>query len=74
MRLSVVIPVYNAEKYIETCLNSIIPQLTEDDEIILINASSKDNSEVICNKYVERNNNIKLYNIENGGDVYKRQS
>ena len=41
MRLSVVIPVYNAEKYIETCLNSIIPQLTEDDEIILINASSK---------------------------------
>ena len=33
MRLSVVIPVYNAEKYIETCLNSIIPQLTEDDEI-----------------------------------------
>jgi len=54
MRLSVVIPVYNAEKYIETCLNSIIPQLTEDDEIILINASSKDNSEVICNKYTEK--------------------
>ena len=43
MRLSVVIPVYNAEKYIETCLNSIIPQLTEDDEIILINASSRNN-------------------------------
>ena len=74
MRLSVVIPVYNAEKYIETCLNSIIPQLTEDDEIILINASSKDNSETICNKYVERNNNIKLYNIENGGPSVSRNA
>lgn len=74
MRLSVVIPVYNAEKYIETCLNNIIPQLTEDDEIILINASSKDNSETICNKYVERNSNIKLYNIENGGPSVSRNA
>ena len=59
MRLSVIIPVYNAEKYIEKCLNSIIPQLTLEDEIILINASSTDKTEEICSSYVKENNNIK---------------
>lgn len=74
MRASIIIPVYNAEKYIEKCMNSIISQTTEEDEIILINASSTDNSEKICNKYVEKNSNIKLYNIENGGPSVSRNA
>ena len=54
MRLSVIIPVYNAEKYIEKCLNSIIPQLTLEDEIMLINANSTDKTEEICSSYVKK--------------------
>mgnify|MGYP006070420423 FL=1 len=74
MRVSVIIPVYNAEKYIEKCLNSIIPQLTLEDEIILINASSTDKTEEICSNYVKENNNIKLYNIENNGPSSSRNA
>lgn len=74
MRTSIIIPVYNAEKYIEKCINSIIPQTTDEDEIIIINSSSTDKSEEICKKYVEENSNIKLYNIENGGPSVSRNA
>lgn len=74
MRTSIVIPVYNAEKYIEKCIDSIIPQITDEDEIILINSSSTDRSEEICKKYVEKNSNIKLYRIENGGPSVARNA
>lgn len=74
MRVSVVIPIYNAEKYIEKCINSIIPQITKEDEIVLINAGSTDNSETICKKYVEENNNVKLYYIQNGGPSVSRNA
>lgn len=46
--VSIIIPVYNTEKYIERCLNSIIEQTYEDIEIILINDGSTDNSGKIC--------------------------
>lgn len=74
MRVSVIIPAYNVEKYIEECIDSVIPQITDEDEIILINPSSTDNTEEICKKYVERHNNIKLYTVENGGPSVSRNT
>lgn len=74
MRTSIIIPVYNAEKYIKKCLDSIIPQITDEDEIILINASSTDKTEGICNGYVEKNKNVKLYTIENKGPSASRNA
>ena len=49
--LSVVIPIYNAEKYLEKCIKSICNQTYSNIEIILIDDGSKDNSHVICDKF-----------------------
>ena len=51
--ISVVIPAYNAGKYIEKCIQSIISQDFKDMEIIIINDGSTDNTKEICEKYVD---------------------
>lgn len=66
-RISIIIPVHNVEKYLERCLNSIMPQINEQDEIILINDDSKDSSEQICKKFAKKYNNIKLESGSYGG-------
>ena len=65
--ISIVIPVYNAEMTIKQCLESIICQVNEDVEILLVNDGSTDNSESICNSYVEKYSFISLINKNNGG-------
>lgn len=64
MRLSVVVPMYNSEKYIERCINSIIGQDMKDMEVILINDGSKDKTKYIAKKYVAKYKNIKLIDKE----------
>ncbi len=58
--LSIIIPVYNVEKYLRCCLDSLIKQLQEDVEILLIDDCSTDNSVDICWEYVEKHKNIRL--------------
>lgn len=70
--VSIIIPVYNTEKYIERCLNSIIEQTYEDIEIILINDGSTDNSGKICEKYKSIDSRIKIINQKNRGVVISR--
>lgn len=65
--ISVIVPVYNVEKYLPQCLNSIINQTYENLEIILINDGSTDNSGNICDEYAKRNSRIKAIHKENGG-------
>ncbi len=66
--ISVIVPVYNAEKYIISCLDSLINQTKKEIEIILINDGSKDNSLEILNKYAEKYPNlIKVISQENQG-------
>ena len=60
MKLSVIVPMYNSEKYIERCINSIINQEMKDIEIILINDGSVDKTKNIVGKYVNKHKNIKL--------------
>jgi len=69
MKLSVIIPVYNTEKYIEKCLNSIANQKMKDFEIIIVNDGSNDDSENIIKNWIENNRNvdIKYFKKENGG-------
>ena len=55
------------EEYLEKCLNSIIFQINEQDEIILINDNSQDSSEEICKKFAEQYNNVKFENGAYGG-------
>ena len=67
MKYSVIIPVYNVEKYIDRCLQSVISQNYEDMEIIVIENGSTDNSPHICDTYANKYANISVYHIENHG-------
>ncbi len=59
--LSVIIPVHNAEKFLSECVQSILNQINETDEIILVENGSDDDSLEICRKYSEKFNNIKTF-------------
>ena len=65
--LSVVVPIYNVEKYLKQCLNSLVNQTLSNIEIILVNDGSTDNSEAICQFYAEQDSRIKLFSKPNGG-------
>ena len=67
MKFSIVIPVYNVEKYIDKCLNSIINQTYKNFEVIIVNDGTKDNSQQIIDEYVKKDNRFKSYKKENGG-------
>ena len=67
MKYSVIIPVYNVEKYIDRCLKSIISQNYDDLEIIVIDNGSTDSSGSICDTYASECSNISVYHIENHG-------
>ena len=56
MKFSIIIPIYNVEKYVEQCLESVDGQSYEDYEIILVNDGSTDASEAICKSFVANSN------------------
>lgn len=65
--ISIIVPVYNVEKYIRRCIQSIINQTYKDIEIILVNDGSTDMSKSICDEYKKKDSRIILINKENGG-------
>ena len=65
--ISIVIPIYNAEKYLEECLNSIKNQTYKNFEVIMVNDGSKDNSETICKRFSEDDTRFRYFKKENGG-------
>lgn len=65
--ISVIVPVYNVEKYLRKCLDSIVNQTYPHLEIILVNDGSTDSSGEICEEYAARDPRIKLLHKENGG-------
>lgn len=65
--ISIIVPVYNAEAYIENCITSMLNQTYDNFELLLINDGSKDDSLSMCLKYAERDNRIKVYDKPNGG-------
>ena len=72
--ISVIIPIYNKEKYLDNCLKSIINQSYKEIEIILINDGSTDSSEEICKRYKSKDNRIKLISTENRGAASARNT
>lgn len=66
-KVSVIIPVYNVEKYLEQCLESVIGQTYKNIEIICVNDESPDNSISILNRYAEKDNRIVVVNQQNTG-------
>ncbi len=71
-KISIIIPVYNVEKYIEKCLESVVNQSYRNIEIIIIIDGSKDNSIEMVNKFVKSDDRIILINRENKGVMYTR--
>lgn len=72
MLLSVIIPVYNCEDYLETCLNSVLNQSFSDFEVILVDDGSKDDSLKICNYFASEHSNIKVFHQQNKGAASAR--
>lgn len=72
--VSVIVPVFNAEKYLRKCIDSILNQTYSNIELILVNDGSTDNSEAICREYSEKDCRCFCYNQENAGPDYARKS
>jgi glycosyltransferase involved in cell wall biosynthesis len=72
--ISVIIPVYKAEKYIRRCVDSVLTQTFNDFELILVNDGSPDRSGMICDELAEKDSRIKVIHKENGGLVSARQA
>lgn len=73
-KVSVIIPVYNVEKYIERCLDSVVNQTLEDIQIILVNDGSADRSGEICRDYAARFSNIVYHEQKNAGSAAARNA
>lgn len=66
-KISVIVPVYNVEKYLAECLESIVNQTYKNLEIILVNDGSTDSCAQVCNEYALKDHRIKVINQKNGG-------
>lgn len=65
--VSIVVPVYNAEKYLKPCLRSILHQSYRNIEVILVNDGSKDGSLAICRRFAQKDKRVRVIDIPNGG-------
>ncbi len=66
-KVSIIVPVYKAEKYISKCIESLVSQTLRDIEIILVDDGSPDKSGIICDEYAKQDNRIKVIHKQNGG-------
>ncbi len=70
--ISIVVPIFNSEKYLEACINSVITQTYQDWELILVNDGSTDSSMAICQKFAHSDSRIKIFSQENKGQAAAR--
>ena len=66
-KISIIVPVYNAEQYLECCISSVLNQTMDDFELILVNDGSTDSSGEICEKYKDKDPRVIVLHKENGG-------
>lgn len=67
MKVSIIVPVFNAEKYLRECIESVIAQTLGDYELILVNDGSTDNSAAICDEYSSLDSRIQVFHKSNDG-------
>lgn len=66
-KVSVIVPIYKAEKYLRRCVDSILAQTFTDFEVLLIDDGSPDNSGEICDEYAAKDSRVRVFHKENGG-------
>ncbi len=74
MLFSVIVPIYNVEKYLSRCIESVLMQTFTDFELILVDDGSPDNCPAICDEYARKDARVKVIHKENGGLVSARQA
>ena len=67
VKISIVIPIYNAEDHLQRCVDSVLNQTEKNIEIILVDDGSKDNSIEICKNYLNQDKRVQLIHQENSG-------
>lgn len=67
MRISFVVPVYNASKYLDSCVCSILNQSYADIELLLVDDGSTDGSQGLCDQYAQKDERVRVFHKENGG-------
>ena len=72
IRFSILIPVYNTERYLDACIASVLEQTLPAFELILVDDGSTDRSGSICDRYAEKYDNIQVYHKDNGGQLHTR--
>ena len=73
-KISVIVPVFNTEKYISECIDSILAQTFTDWELILVDDGSKDNSGKICDEYATKDSRVRVLHQPNGGVTSARSN
>ncbi len=73
-KVSVIVPIYNVEKYLDRCVDSLINQTLKDIEIILVDDESPDNCPAMCDNYSKQDSRIKVIHKKNGGLGFARNS
>ena len=71
--ITVIVPVYNIEPYIERCIQSILHQTWENWELVLVDDGSEDSSGKICDKYAQKEQRINVIHKKNGGRSEERR-
>lgn len=74
VKVSIIVPVYKVEKYIERCVNSLLSQTLHDIEIILVDDGSPDNCPILCDKYAVQDSRVKVIHKQNAGLGFARNS
>ena len=70
--ISVIVPVYNTEKYLDRCIQSVLAQTYTDFELLLVDDGSTDSSGAICDKYAEKDFRVRVFHKKNGGSSSAR--
>ena len=74
VKISVIVPVYNVEKWLNMCVDSILAQSYKNLEVILVNDGSTDKSKDICDSYSKKDNRVRVLNIKNSGQSVARNN
>lgn len=74
MLFSIILPIYNVERYLEQCVDSILNQTFQDYEIILVDDGSTDNSSLICDQFTQVDSRIRVLHKKNGGQADARNA
>lgn len=73
-KVSIIVPIYNVERYLDRCMHSLLNQTMKDIEIIMVDDGSPDNSPKMCDEYAKKDKRVKVIHKQNGGLGYARNS